>query len=973
MKTSMRNSNLPILAAALAGPANRQDPHSRKRCPTAIRPATAAVQPPETIGGIKPPPILQQTTVMKPNPQLATGNLVRQLVCFWTIIAVMTVGVGLLRAGGLVPIVAVTGSHGGDYYATGMPALINGSGITKADPADPATWTFNGSSYADEWMASSLRVGSTITPGLNGKCAWVSFDLGATTAVKKLYLFNNNYGGGISGTNQFNLYCADSPTVALPTQPANDTYANTGLTPQGDYDFSGGGWTWFNTGGALTATTKGTTIVDLTGVSARYLAVEILSNWGETYAYNRVGFDEVAVTQVDAVAPTLAGTDIVDDKSGEPVLVNAPVTYKVTFGEDIAGSTVSAADFGNAGTAAITIGTITETSPGVFSVTVTPTSVGTLQLQVPAGASITDVAGNPLDTSAAIVDDTTIVVTDDLIPPTLAGSDIVDNQGGGPIAVSTVVVYTVTFSEDIAAGTVSADAFGNAGTTDIAFGTISETSPGVFSVQVTPTSGGTLQLQVPAGASITDVAGNPLNTSSAIVDDTVIAVDATPPTLAGSDIVDNKSGGPVVEGTLVTYTVTFSEDLAASTVSATDFGNAGTATVSIGTVGEVAPGVVAVQVTPTSAGTLQLQVPAGAFITDAVGVALNTDIAIVDDTTVTVDVNTAVASVISIAAVTGSHGGDSYANGMVSLTNGSGITMTDPANPATWTFSGSDYGAEWMANYLTGAVNAKKAWACFDLGATTALHTLYLFNSNYGGGPSGTKQYHLYYADSPTVALPARPNAGAYSDTGLTPQGDYDFSSGGWTLFNPLVPLTAPQSGTATVTLAGISARHLAVEILSNYGDTYAGGRVGFDEVAVTGVAGSGGTDYAAWQSTNGATGQTLDQDHDGDGVANGIEYFLGGNTNTTGFTALPGVTNTGGTLSITWTKAADYAGTYGTGADFVVETSSTLADGSWTPVAASGTPATPDTVSLDGNDVTYTFPSPLGAKKFARLKVTGP
>ena len=37
--------------------------------------------------------------------------------------------------------------------------------------------------------------------------------------------------------------------------------------------------------------------------------------------------------------------------------------------------------------------------------------------------------------------------------------------------------------------------------------------------------------------------------------------DATPPTLASSDIVDDKGGGPVIVNTLVTYTVTFSEDM----------------------------------------------------------------------------------------------------------------------------------------------------------------------------------------------------------------------------------------------------------------------------------------------------------------------------------------------------------------------------------------------------------------------------
>ena len=142
-----------------------------------------------------------------------------------------------------------------------------------------------------------------------------------------------------------------------------------------------------------------------------------------------------------------------------------------------------------------------------------------------------------------------------------------------------------------------------------------------------------------------------------------------------------------------------------------------------------------------------------------------------------------------------------------------------------------------------------------------------------------------------------------------------------------------------------------------------------FDNVRLGTAADTSGN-YAAWQTANGTTG-TLDQDHDADGVPNGIEYFLYGNTDTTGFTALPPVSNNSGVLSVTWTKAADYAGAYGPAADFVVQTSDTLT--SWSPASTSGTPNIPDTVYLNGNDVTYTFPSPLGAKKFARLKVTGP
>ena len=124
----------------------------------------------------------------------------------------------------------------------------------------------------------------------------------------------------------------------------------------------------------------------------------------------------------------------------------------------------------------------------------------------------------------------------------------------------------------------------------------------------------------------------------------------------------------------------------------------------------------------------------------------------------------------------------------------------------------------------------------------------------------------------------------------------------------------------------------------------------------------------AGWQSANGATGQTLAEDHDKDGVPNGIEWFVTGPNNSTGFTALPGMDKdpVTGALSVTWTKDSGYTGSYGTG--FVVETSETLT-GTWTPE----TEVPGGTVTITGNEVKYTFPMPLGSKKFARLRVTGP
>lgn len=121
---------------------------------------------------------------------------------------------------------------------------------------------------------------------------------------------------------------------------------------------------------------------------------------------------------------------------------------------------------------------------------------------------------------------------------------------------------------------------------------------------------------------------------------------------------------------------------------------------------------------------------------------------------------------------------------------------------------------------------------------------------------------------------------------------------------------------------------------------------------------------FSAWLTANNTTG-AIDEDHDADGVSNGVEYFLGGDSDTTGFTPLPGVVNTAGTLSVTWNKGSGYSGDYD--ADFWIETSTTLT-GAWTKETLGG-----GNVTDDPGFVKYTFPTPLTGKRFVRLKVTGP
>ncbi len=113
----------------------------------------------------------------------------------------------------------------------------------------------------------------------------------------------------------------------------------------------------------------------------------------------------------------------------------------------------------------------------------------------------------------------------------------------------------------------------------------------------------------------------------------------------------------------------------------------------------------------------------------------------------------------------------------------------------------------------------------------------------------------------------------------------------------------------------------------------------------------SGSAGYSSWAAAY-APGQTADQDHDKDGVKNGLEYFMG--TTGSSFTANPAPVN----RKVTWPKDPTFSGSY------FIEISNTMAAGSWTNVPVNGT-----NPKDNGTSVEYTLPSGQG-EIFTRLQV---
>lgn len=608
-----------------------------------------------------------------------------------------------------------------------------------------------------------------------------------------------------------------------------------------------------------------------------------------------------------------------------------------------------------------------------------------------------------------------VVVTEavaDAVAPTLDPANIVANNGG-PITSVTPLAYTVTYSELIDPASITTDDFELVGT---ATGTVTSVVHfgGVTTVNILPTSGtsGTIQLQVKAAAVITDLAGNALDTTVAITDpDTVTIEDLAVPTVASIK-------GPSVSGTIygtptITYTVTFSEFI--NPVTASNFTNVGTAPFTIGAVTQVSPGapspsVYTVEVIPSGAGTVQLEVQgtvqdpsANALavpVTDTMVYTLNTGAEPARET-VTLDGSTtsnlttpthelvfdASASDKLVVIVTGENGNPgSLAGNVVSLTY-DGIPLTQAVDRAP---IGSAPSAAFDQTY-------NDIWYLDGPAAATAL-------ADANDSDLATTGNIKAVVDSRGVITAVRlsgtvPGVGATEISGQEKKivSVLAATSGGLVLASHGMGGDGNSANTQSVNTVPMEAELSAVKQGSDWNGhvtsqtsvaspgfvtaTFTGGNtIGTHTIAaefVGALVSGGGSPYDTWAAINApTTGNNPSADEDGDGVSNGVEFVLGGTISTNDLGKLPAVSTSGGNMTFTFLRAQSS-----------IDPKTGLSIEVSTDLAAWNIPPSPYTVP-DGavannpgvtvvkdtspgfDTVTLTVPQTSDSKKFARLQV---
>ena len=457
--------------------------------------------------------------------------------------------------------------------ATPIPALRN---TPVGSVAVTFTETVTGLDVADFTLTrDGLPLDLSAAQLTGGGTTYSLGNLAGLTATGGVYVLT--LAAGVSGVTDSagNAFVADAgttftvdvaaptvtitPTVTGPTNAVAVAFTVEFSEPVGGVDTNpAGGFDFF----AVTGSAPGAAIVSVVPEPGGVYTVTVGTGSGAgtiglTFGANTVVTDAAGnavsgppaastFTTVDHVRPTVTITE--GDADGV-VAVNAVVTFTVDVidSNGVAG-TLTASDFENAGTAGISVGSVTRTTVAGglrFVVPVTPTTGGTLHLRLKAGAGVADGAGN--DPDLPVIAARTLIVDADA--PTVTVS-----RASGQAAVTNTqpIQFAVVFSEPVVgfdSGGVRLAGPGTAGAG------IAVSGDGQFFVVTVSglTADGAVTLTVPAAA-VADAAGNE-NVASSGGDNTV-TLDTAPPAV-GLPALDPASDTGEADGLTADATPTF--------------------------------------------------------------------------------------------------------------------------------------------------------------------------------------------------------------------------------------------------------------------------------------------------------------------------------------------------------------------------------------------------------------------------------
>jgi hypothetical protein len=230
------------------------------------------------------------------------------------------------------------------------------------------------------------------------------------------------------------------------------------------------------------------------GTKVCYKAVDSAGNIAYSLSNAIMGIDTSAPTTLSFVRQTPSGN-----------LTNADtLIFRTTFSEAVTG--VDMADFGVNGTTTATVTGVSSVSSSVYDVTISGGNLASFNGLVGLNfnsPSITDLASNALANAEPATDQT---YTLDNGAPTVVSSVRVNPSP----TYAGIMQFTVTFSEPVSG--VSTGDFSLTTTGGITGASVTSVTggPTIYTVSVSTGSGGTLRLNVPNTASVSDLAGNAL-------------------------------------------------------------------------------------------------------------------------------------------------------------------------------------------------------------------------------------------------------------------------------------------------------------------------------------------------------------------------------------------------------------------------------------------------------------------------------